>query len=40
MPYKNPKKPFESWEYLNPIPIEELTLNKNLKQNEGWEQIK
>ncbi|WP_313189614.1 RagB/SusD family nutrient uptake outer membrane protein [Sphingobacterium sp.] len=40
MPYKNPKKSFESWEYLNPIPIEELTLNKNLKQNEGWEKIK
>ena len=38
-PYKNAKKPFENWEYLNPIPIEELTLNPKLKQNEGWDKI-
>jgi hypothetical protein len=39
MPFKNAKKPFENWEYLNPIPIEELTLNPKLKQNEGWDKI-
>lgn len=40
MPYNLPLKPFEPWEYLNPIPLEELTLNTNLKQNEGWNQVK
>lgn len=39
MPYKNAKKPFQSWEYLNPIPLEELTLNQNLSQNPGWENL-
>ena len=23
-------------DYLKPLPINELTLNKNLKQNPGW----
>lgn len=31
-------KVFEDWEYLQPIPLEELTLNPNLVQNKGWEQ--
>ncbi len=31
--YKN----FEDWEYLRPIPTEELTLNPNLDQNPGWD---
>lgn len=26
----------ESRDYLNPIPIDELTLNENLEQNPGW----
>ena len=39
VPYKNAKKPFEAWEYLNPIPLEELTLNPNLKQNPGWDNL-
>jgi hypothetical protein len=29
--------PFQNWEYLNPIPREELTINPNLSQNPGWE---
>ncbi|MGJ1290641.1 RagB/SusD family nutrient uptake outer membrane protein [Sphingobacterium multivorum] len=40
MPYNLARKPFEQWEYLNPIPLEELTLNTNLKQNEGWNLVK
>lgn len=28
---------FQNWEYLNPIPREELTINPNLEQNPGWE---
>lgn len=31
--------PFANWEYLNPIPTEELTLNPKLVQNPGWENI-
>ncbi|MFV0265731.1 MAG: RagB/SusD family nutrient uptake outer membrane protein [Draconibacterium sp.] len=31
-------KTFENWEYLQPIPLEELTLNPNLVQNKGWEE--
>jgi starch-binding outer membrane protein, SusD/RagB family len=27
----------ESFMYLRPIPIEQITLNPNLKQNEKWE---
>lgn len=29
---------FGSWEYLSPIPSEELTINPLLSQNPGWEQ--
>lgn len=39
IPYNRPYKPFEDWEYLNPIPTEELTLNPQLKQNPGWDQL-
>lgn len=28
---------FEARQYLYPIPSGQLTLNKNLKQNKGWE---
>jgi len=37
VPYDREKQSFKDWEYLNPIPLEELTLNENLKQNPGWE---
>src|SRR5690606_6495470 len=37
VPYNLPKQPFEDWEYLNPIPLEELTINTNLVQNPEWE---
>lgn len=40
IPYNKEYVPFEDWEYLKPIPTEELTLNKNLKQNPQWELIK
>ncbi|MCG6191004.1 RagB/SusD family nutrient uptake outer membrane protein [Maribellus maritimus] len=37
-PYLNRSLPeFGNWEYLNPIPREELTLNSNLEQNPGWD---
>lgn len=39
-PYNKILPEFQDWEYLNPIPKEELTLNKNLEQNPGWEQVK
>ncbi|MDR9417278.1 MAG: RagB/SusD family nutrient uptake outer membrane protein, partial [Gracilimonas sp.] len=26
----------ENRDYLNPIPVDELTLNENLEQNPGW----
>ena len=40
-PNKAMDDPSRTWEpndkrYLKPIPIEELTLNKNLEQNPGW----
>src|SRR5690606_29588348 len=37
VPYSLPKKSFENWEYLNPIPLEELTINVKLDQNPEWE---
>ena len=36
IPYNRPYEPFEDWEYLKPIPTEELTLNPSLNQNPGW----
>ncbi|MFC0320715.1 RagB/SusD family nutrient uptake outer membrane protein [Olivibacter oleidegradans] len=38
-PYNITKKNFEDWEYLSPIPQEEITLNTNLTQNPGWDKI-
>ena len=37
IPYNNTLKTFETWEYLKPIPTEELTLNPQLQQNAGWD---
>lgn len=36
VPYNKKLPAFENWEYLNPIPTEEITLNPKLKQNAGW----
>src|SRR5690606_9523376 len=33
----NLRRIFDDFMYLRPIPIEEITLNPNLKQNAGWE---
>src|SRR5690606_18689873 len=32
IPYSRPLPEFQDWEYLNPIPTEELTLNPNLNR--------
>lgn len=40
IPYKKELSAFNDWEYLSPIPSEELTLNVNLKQNPGWDTYK
>lgn len=37
IPYSRPLPEFQDWEYLNPIPTEELTLNPQLEQNPGWD---
>ncbi len=40
MPYKNQKHQFdESRDYLFPLPLEELSMNRNLVQNPGWKDI-
>ncbi len=39
MPYTNTLPDFEDWEYLDPIPTQELLLNSNLEQNPGWDEI-
>ncbi|TLX70375.1 RagB/SusD family nutrient uptake outer membrane protein [Labilibacter sediminis] len=39
LPYDLPLPPFGDWEYLSPIPLEEITLNSNLKQNPEWDKI-
>jgi hypothetical protein len=39
IPFKNTLPAFKDWEYLNPIPKEELTLNPQLKQNPEWEKL-
>ena len=39
IPYKNTLPAFMNWEYLNPIPTEELTLNPQLVQNPGWDEL-
>ncbi|MGP1435055.1 MAG: RagB/SusD family nutrient uptake outer membrane protein [Phocaeicola sp.] len=37
IPYNVKMRDFEDWEYLDPIPTEEITLNPQLKQNPGWD---
>ena len=37
IPYNKLYEDWEDWEYLNPIPVEELTLNPKLGQNPGWD---
>lgn len=37
--FKNVLPTFKDWEYLNPIPTEELTLNPQLVQNPGWDEL-
>jgi hypothetical protein len=37
IPFKRQLPEFQDWEYLNPIPTEELTLNPQLKQTPGWD---
>lgn len=37
--YKSVLPVFKDWEYLNPIPTEELTLNPKLVQNPEWDKL-
>lgn len=37
IPYNRPLPEFQDWEYVSPIPTEELTLNPELQQNPGWD---
>jgi hypothetical protein len=37
LPYDQPLPAYQDWEYLLPIPTEEITLNPTLIQNEGWD---
>ena len=37
IPFDRQLPEFQDWEYLNPIPTEELTLNPQLKQTPGWD---
>ena len=37
IPFNSTLPAFQNWEYLNPIPTEELTLNPKLEQNPGWD---
>lgn len=37
IPFNRQLPEFQDWEYLNPIPTEELTLNPQLEQNSGWD---
>ncbi|KAA0992672.1 RagB/SusD family nutrient uptake outer membrane protein [Dyadobacter aurulentus] len=37
VPYSRALPVFNNWEYLSPIPSEELTINTELKQNPGWQ---
>jgi hypothetical protein len=37
LPYNKPLPAYQDWEYLLPIPTEEITLNPTLIQNEGWD---
>ncbi len=37
IPFNRQLPEFKDWEYLDPIPTEELTLNPQLEQNPGWQ---
>lgn len=37
IPFSQPLPTFEDWEYLSPLPLEELTLNPELTQNPEWD---
>ena len=37
IPFARQLPEFQDWEYLNPIPTEELTLNPQLEQTPGWD---
>lgn len=37
IPFDQNLPTFEDWEYLNPLPLEELTLNPELTQNPEWD---
>ncbi|MGO1595014.1 MAG: RagB/SusD family nutrient uptake outer membrane protein [Sphingobacterium sp.] len=39
VPYNQQTPEFQTWEYLNPIPAEELLVNENLVQNPGWDNL-
>lgn len=39
IPFNNTLPAFQNWEYLSPIPTEELTLNPKLEQNPGWDEL-
>lgn len=39
IPFKDPLPAFQTWEYLSPIPVEEITLNPQLEQNPGWDEL-
>ena len=39
IPYNLETPPFQVWEYLNPIPAEELVVNTKLVQNPGWDNL-
>lgn len=36
LPYNRALPAFNTWEYVSPIPSEELTINPELEQNPGW----
>ena len=37
LPYDKPLPAYQDWEYLLPIPTEEIRFNPKLIQNEGWD---
>lgn len=39
IPFNSTLPAFQNWEYLSPIPTEELTLNPKLEQNPGWDEL-
>src|SRR5699024_2952611 len=40
IPNNKVRREIEDWEYLKPIPTEEITLNPKLEQNPGWDEVK